>query len=501
MKVRRNLLAGLANSIWSALIGLAVVPLYLKYLGAESYGLIGFFATTQAVLILLDLGLSSTINREVARFSALGNLKQAGVLLHTLAIIYWIMAFIIGLLVIALAPFIAEHWLQSKQLSTTTILHAVMLMGVVIACRWPIGLYQGVLIGAQRLSIYSLINMVMVTAASLGAVAILAFVSATIEAFFMWQAFVGVIYAVTIRIAAWKSIGKHEQLKFDTDSLKSVWRFSVGMSGIGLTALVFTQLDKIILSKMLGLAEFGHYMLATLLASGLYILVIPVYNVVYPRFSALIAAGDTDRLIELYRLGTRMLTTVLFPVAMILVVFSHSILLLWTDNAEIATSTAPVVSLLAIGSALHGAMYFPYALQLASGKPSLALKINGFLIVILPPLTIFFTLKYGMLGGAISWLILHIIYLIFGTWMTHRKLLRGIGAEWLLKDVGIPLMLSTIVGVVGYFVSNNAHLSIFLKLLSGFVLALIALAFSILMSSKLRMNVVSIAVLKKTLAS
>lgn len=58
MSLSRNLLAGLANSIWTALIGLAVVPLYLKYLGIEAYGLIGFFVTTQALLQLLDMGLA-----------------------------------------------------------------------------------------------------------------------------------------------------------------------------------------------------------------------------------------------------------------------------------------------------------------------------------------------------------------------------------------------------------------------------------------------------------
>ena len=140
MKLGVNLLAGLANSVWTALIGLAVVPVYLKYLGIEAYGLIGFFATTQAVLSLLDMGMAPTINREVARCSALGNLKEAGKLLHTLAVVYWCMAGIIALIVFALAPLIAEFWLQSKQLSAQTISHAVMLMGLVVACRWPIGL-------------------------------------------------------------------------------------------------------------------------------------------------------------------------------------------------------------------------------------------------------------------------------------------------------------------------------------------------------------------------
>lgn len=491
MKLGRNLLAGLANSIWSALVGLAVVPFYLKYLGIEAYGLIGFFVTTQAVLSLLDMGMAPTINREVARCSASGDLKEAGKLLHTLAVVYWCMAGAIALLILVLAPFIAEYWLQSKQLSAQTISHAVMLMGLVVACRWPIGLYQGALIGAQRLAVSSGINMAMVTVGSIGAVAILAFVSPTIEAFFIWQACVGLVYAVAMRTAAWRIIGTNKQNSFDVDALKNVWRFTAGMSGIGLTALVFTQLDKVILSKMLGLEEFGHYMLATVVVSGLYVLIAPVYNVVFPRFSAYVATGETEKLISLYRLGTRMLASVIFPIAMVLAVFAEDLVLVWTGNPNIASSVAPVIALLAMGSALHGVMYFPYALQLAFGMTRLPLTINAILMVILVPLIILFALNYGALGGAMAWLVLHVLYVLIGTWITHRRMLIGVGARWLLQDVGVPLMLSIMVGLIGRYIAQNEGYSVVLKLISGGTLALIASAFSIAVSQQLRTAVLS----------
>lgn len=492
MTLSRNLLAGLTNSIWSALIGLAVVPFYLKYLGIEAYGLIGFFVTTQAVLSLLDMGMAPTINREVARCSAFGDLKEAGKLLHTLAVVYWSMAGAIALLILALGPLIAEYWLQSKQISPETISHAVMLMGLVVACRWPIGLYKGALIGAQRVTVSSGINMVMATIGSLGAVAVLAFVSPTIEAFFIWQASVGLVYAITMRTAAWRIIGKTKQNRFDVDELKRIWRFTAGMSAIGLTGLVFTQLDKVILSKMLGLEEFGHYMLATVVVSGLYLLVAPVYSVVYPRFSVLAATGDLENLTDLYRLGTRLLATVLFPIAMVLAVFSDDLVLVWTRNPDIASSVAPVIALLAMGSALHGVMHFPYALQLAYGMTRLPLTINAILMIVLVPLIIFLALKYGALGGAMAWLVLHVLYVLLGTWLTHRRLLKGVGTRWLLQDVGIPLILSIFVGLIGWhYVAQSEEYSVFMKLIVGGGLVFIASTLSILMSHQLRAVVLS----------
>ena len=486
MTLGRNLLAGLANSIWSALIGLAVVPYYLKYLGIEAYGLIGFFVTTQALLSLLDMGMAPTINREVARCSASGNLQQAGKLLHTLAVVYWGMAGLIALLILVVAPLIAEYWLQSKQLSPQTISHAVMLMGVVVACRWPIGLYQGALIGAHRLTVSSAINMAMVTAGSLGAVLVLAFVSPTIEAFFIWQACVGLVYAITIRYATWRIIGKLNQKRFDIDKLKSVWHFTAGMSAIGLTGLVFTQMDKVVLSKMLGLDEFGHYMLATVVASGLSVLIAPVYPVVYPRFSALVALGDTEKLKELYRLGTRMLAAVIFPIAIVLAVFAKDLVYVWTGNLSMASSVAPVISLLVLGSALNGVMYFPYALQLAFGKTWIPLTINILLMCLLVPLIVYLAQTYGALGCAMASLISQMVYVMFGPWLTHRYIIKGLWPKWLFQDVGIPMVISIFVGLLGHYAIQAGSYSSYEKIFWATGLAIVTSILVVLTSRQLR---------------
>lgn len=486
VRLERNLLVGLANSGWSAILGLAVVPLYLKYLGIESYGLIGFFATTQALFQLLDMGMAPTINREVARCTASGNMREARNLLHTLATIYWAMAIAIAVAVFILSSFISQYWLQSNKLSPDTVSHAVVLMGIVVAARWPVGLYQGALLGAQRLAVSSSINIMMVTIGSLGAIGILAFISPTIEAFFIWQAVVGLVYAGVMRLAAWRVLGVEKLQEFDLATLKRVWRFSAGMSLIALSGIILSQLDKIILSKLLGLEEFGKYMLATVVVSSLYALVTPFFNVVYPRFSAMVATGNTLQLEESYRLSTRVLAIVLFPLAMFLALFAEDLLTAWTGNAGIAKSVAPLVTLLVIGSALHGVMYMPYALQLAYGNTRLPFFITLTLIILLVPLIVLLTLTRGAQGAAMAWLALHMVYLIIGTWLTHRHLLKGLGLTWILRDVGIPFLMTAVVGLAGsVYIQAMGH-SVYGRLVFGVLLALTATILSTAFSSKIR---------------
>ncbi len=486
MKLRDNLLAGFANSVWSALVGLAVVPLYLKYLGMEAYGLIGFFVTTQAVIQLLDMGLGPTITREVARCSASGDLKEAGKLVHSLAVVYWSLAGVIGLVVVWMAPAIAQSWLQSAQLPREAVTHAVMLMGLVLASRWPIGLYQGALVGAHQLRVSSSVNIMMVTFANVGAVGVLILVSPTVTAFFGWQACVGLVYTLTIRWAAWRVIGRSKDVRFDVAELKRIWRFSVGMSGIALSGLVFTQMDKILLSKILGLHEFGHYMLATAVVSGLYALIMPIYNVVYPRMSALVAAGDTEQLTNLYRFGTRMFAAMLFPIAMVLVVFSEDLVRVWTGDSHIASSVGPVISLLAVGTALNGAMFFPYALQLAHGMTWIPLSINIGLMCFLVPMVVLLAHTYGALGGAMAWLLSEMLYVMLGPGLTHRYILKGLTFRWLLFDIGVPLGVSVVVGLTAHYTLMGGNVSVHARLLCGFALAILSAAGLLWLSPRLR---------------
>lgn len=489
MALKRNFSVSLFGSVWSALLGLAVVPLYIKYLGTEAYGLIGFFATTQALLQLLDLGLSPTINREVARCTATNQMQEARSLLHSLSVVYWGMAFVIGLAIALLAPLIANHWLQARALPIPTITQALMLMGLVVACRWPVGLYMGALMGMQRVALSSIINTAFGTLSSLGTIVVLILIAPTIKAFFIWQACIAVCYAIAMHFVAWHVIdGKSEKHRFSLNDIKKVWRFSAGMSAVSITGVILIQTDKVLLSKLLSLGDFGRYMLAVLVANSLYILLTPLFNSIYPKMSNLVAANETEKLIELYKNGTRLFLAALFPTALVLAVFSKPLLLLWTGNQELASSASPIVSIFLIGTTLNGVMHFPYALQLAYGETKLPIKINLILIAIAFPTTIVLGSKYGALGGATSWAILNVVYLIVGTWLTHKVLLKGLGRNWLIGDVFFPLCIAVIAGLIGLSIQSYSF-PVYIHMLLAAILVFFAFAITILLSPKLKVLV------------
>ena len=193
--IKKNIVANFAGSIWQSLMALVFIPLYIKFIGIESYGLIGIFATLQAMFVLLDMGLSATLNREMARLSVLpGREQEMRNLVRSLEVIYWCIAIFIGIAVVAISPFIAHHWIKAGQLSSKTIEQAVLIMGFVMALQMPVSFYSGGLMGLQKQILLNAINSVGAsTLRGAGAVLILWLVSPTIQAFFLWQIVASVI--------------------------------------------------------------------------------------------------------------------------------------------------------------------------------------------------------------------------------------------------------------------------------------------------------------------
>ena len=236
-------------------MALLFIPLYIKFLGIEAYGLIGLFMTMQALFMLLDMGLGATVNREMARLSVLPDKAQEmRDLVRSLEVIYWCIAVLIGMAVMALSPFIAGYWVRPKQLSPEVIQQAILIMGLAIAFQWPVSFYSGGLMGLQRQVLLNIVNTVVAAIRWCGAVLVLWLVSPTIYAFFLWQILVSLLHVFLTSLFLWRSLpvtGKRSA--FQGKIIFGIWRFAAGMSGITVLATLLTQTDKIILSKMLRL--------------------------------------------------------------------------------------------------------------------------------------------------------------------------------------------------------------------------------------------------------
>ena len=474
--LKRNIIANFVGSGWTAIAGLVFVPFYIKFMGIAAYGLVGFFVTLQTVILLLDLGLSTTLNREMAKYSAIsGSEQKARDMVRTLETIYWGIAIVLGLLMVLLAPLISTKWISSESLSADTVQNAVLLMGLSLALQFPFALYSGGLLGLQRQVSYNSIVIFTATVRGVGAILVLWLISPTIVAFFSWQIVVSILQTALGALLLNRALpNTGARARFRKYLLREIWRFTAGLSGIGILAVILTQMDKIVLSKMLPLETFGYYTLASVIASGFFVIIGPFFLAIFPRFSQLVAARAESQIKPLYHHGCQLMSVVLLSIAITAIFFSREIIFLWTRNADVAAQTYLLASMLITGTVLNGMYNLPYALQLAHGWTRLAFFQNLGAVILLFPGLLVATSIFGASGAAAVWIIVNASYVTIGIQFMHRRLLRKEKLRWYYQDVGLPLLGALSVGIVArlLFPANASNLVIMALIFLIFVATL-----------------------------
>jgi len=459
MNIRHNLIANFVGQGWVAVVSLAFIPLYIKYLGMEAYGLIGFFALLQGWLAALDMGLTPTLSREMARYAA-GQHQPRDIceIFTSIETTFLVIAGLIALGLMALAGVIASAWLQTSQINLSSLTTALMLIAWLIAFRWLAGLYKGAINGLQNQVWLNACVAGFATLRAVGVLAVLHWLSSSIEAFFLYQCLLTLIEAAVLRARLLSYLPNvNPPARPRLRALAGIWQFAGGMLLITALATLLTQVDKLMLSRMLSLAQFGSYSLASSLSMTLSALAALVFTAIYPRLTGLVTQVGESTIAAHYHQYAQLMSMITIPPGLVLAFFADRVMFAWTGDPKLTAEVAPLLSILALGSLFNALMHLPYALQLAYGWTRFAINMNLISVLLLVPATYWSVSHHGPIAAAVVWMLLNLGYLLVGVPLMHRRLLRGECSRWYRFDIGLPLLTGTLVmGMVFYSVRDTA---------------------------------------------
>lgn len=475
--IARNVVANLAGRGWLAMIAITLTPMYVGILGVEAFGLVGAFTALQAIVVVFDLGLGLTLNRELARLRLQPNWTggaRARDTIRTLEAVYWLVGLALTLVIVAGAGFASSNWFHTSALHRGAVTASVALMGIAIGAQWPSSLYFGGLLGLERQVAANAALAAIATIRGVGTLLVLWLISPTVEAFFLTQAFAGVVQTLVLRVRLQRSLPPTGQRsRFRLQILRDHWRFAADLTGISVFAAILTQMDKVVVSSLVSLQAFGYYALAATIAGGLYIFVSPVFSAVFPRLASVSSQSTDQEMARTYHTGAQLLSLLLLPPAIALITFAPEATYAWLGDSADHGSIVWLVRILAAGTTANGLMNMPYALMLATGWTRLPLVLNLSALVTVGPLIVFLTNTLGTLGGALAWLTYNVAYMLIGVPIMHRRLLAGHLRRWYIADVGTPLL----VGCLAVITLRAASFEPTTRLTSaGIVLAGVGLA-------------------------
>lgn len=465
-----------------ALLALVTAPIYLKILGPEIYGLVGFFTLIANVFGLFDMGLSNALMREFSRLSALcAEPILFRNLTRTLETIFWVISIFLGGFIILGSELISIHWLQSPNLPSEMVQKAIASMGICLSFLWPCAVYQSGLVGLQKQVANNFVIISFAFVKNLGSVCVLYFVSPTVVAFFIWQMIVNLLQTSATGVILWRSLPKAvEKSRFEWLQLKSIGKYASSMALLSLVTVLFVNLDRFLLSMYLDLKTFGYYILATNLSTALFLIISPIFATYFPELTRLVALQDQDKIKKLYHKSSQIMSVILLPAAFLIFYFSDTVLWVLTRNAEAITACTNIVQFLVLGTACNGLMNIPFALQLAHGWVKYAIWQNVISCIVLIPLTIWAAQSYGVNGVAPMWLIHNGACILIMIPIIHRKFLDHELKQWFLQDIGMPLFVSAAIAFLMRFIwpVPSSYFSAFNSLVAMYFIGVFATALS-----------------------
>jgi O-antigen/teichoic acid export membrane protein len=436
----RNSIAHFVARLLSLGAGLALIPLVTLTLGAEPLGLLGVYATLQGMLALFDLGLPVIVNRQLAILSGRNNSHDARPqLIRSLEFLFWGMTVVFLVTGLLIKDAFSSGWLNAQVLPHSVVATSVIVIIASVAFRFPVAFYSNVLFGLDR-HIYpnAVIGLAAILRITVAFVALTLF-NVGIVGFFLTQLAVILIEIGLLVSGVWiREV--HWNVRPSLGSLTGLFGTAGILTGVSIAGVLLSQIDKIILSKILTLGEFGIYSAAYTLAAGLLALSYPVGNAIFPSLSQSIDQSKTASLARFVRIATELSILTLLPLGTVIITQPQAVLEVLFFVHSFPFELADILPLMVLGALAHSFVTVPHMFMFAQNKAIVALWINVLLIV---PYVILLELclkLLGIWGAALAFAILNIARLI----VYWTSLLRGeTGALWR----PIPLLVIASAGI------------------------------------------------------
>ncbi|WP_298718250.1 hypothetical protein [uncultured Oceanisphaera sp.] len=436
--VKKNIIFNYIGQLYTSLIGILILPFYLQHMGAEAYGLVGFFTLIQAWMSLLDLGMTPTLSREIARLK--GEPSEGARLVtvvNSLEVTFIFMALLVGAGLFMSREWVASDWLTFEVLEASMVSTAIGIIAVIVSVRWVSSINRSG-INAYEMQVWmSLVDVFINTLRFPGSLLLMIWTKGDILIFFYFQLSVVLIEVFLIRrkLRRLMPCGVLNSARFSWKELKRIAPFALSIGYTGVIWVLLSQLDKLLLSKVLTLGEYGYFTLIATISSGVILLAGPVSKAILPRMTALLADGKDEVMLELYRGSTRFVISVIAPVTLVIAMLPKTVVYVWTGDMEAAKWTAPILPLFVIGSGLLTIISFQYYLQYAYGLLKYHVAYNTASIIINIPLIFYAAFEYGAIGVAWIWMGFRILSLVAWVPFIHHRFAPGLHFKWLIQDV------------------------------------------------------------------
>ncbi|MUG31582.1 hypothetical protein [Psychrobacter sanguinis] len=465
-----NLLKIFSNylgKIWNMLSVFLFVPMYIHYLGIESYAVIAFYSLILGVIGFADAGMSSATIRE---FALVKPTSYKEFILSKIERFYWLVVLIISTIIAIFSGFIAKNWLQNDSIPLGDLRNYVILIGIGTSLQLLSSLYFGSMFGLGKQVQANFLQIIWITSRTLLVVLLFILYKKSLYVFFLWQIACNIIYILLLRTAT-KRILKRDITyldSFERKFPKRIIKYISGMVIVALISAINSQADKLVVSYFFDLKTFGYYTLTSILSQIPVIIALPMASFAFPLLSKLSSLDDKNSFNVTFEKFSYLLYFLVIPIGVGIYFYPLEILLFWTNNGIEKNTYSDIILLiktLTIGSVFLAFQVPLFYSLLAYSKTKYTVYQGIFQISLGVPLLLSIAKYHGLKYIGIPWLIINVLAFLYLMHVCFTRYININISKFIIESIAYTTFISIFLTACGHYLYKKYHLPFLIPLI------------------------------------
>lgn len=425
-KLVTNTFFNLLGRSWSFLLGLLLTPYILTRLDVREFGTWVVLSIFISSFNLLDLGLGSSFVKHIAEYYTREDFGRINRILFSGLVFYGLF----GVLQIAVGLVLEKPLFNLFHVSGASEAYFLILLSCALSN--VAAMFLSVFKGIQRmdksnsleikLSIVNAIGTILFLESGFGmlGLAMNTLSNACFAMLLTWWTLRRTMPSI--------SLGWH----FDGKLLRSMFAYGIKMQVSQVGGLICFRIDKLIVSRFLGIASVSFYELSSRMTSFMRALPLVMLSAVIPATSELGAKNDQARILRTYMLASKYVSMLTVALVAFLIAEARSVMTLWLGPGF--EESVLLIQVLAIG---YGANVLGGAASQTGagvGRPEFDMRSTVLLSILNPILSILLVRRFGAAGAAAGTSLAFVVATVYLLVTFHRNYVRN-SVRTIFRDI------------------------------------------------------------------
>jgi len=397
----RNVIWNLIGNGAPILVAVFCIPLLIRGLGTDRFGVLTLVWALIGYASLFDLGLGRALTQLVAKKLGAGDEREIPALAWTSLLLMLLLGLVGAAAVVLASPWLVHRVLHIPGALQAETLRSFYLLGLSIPVVINTAGLRGLLEAYQRFGLINALRIPMGVFTFAGPLLVLPFSKSLFPVVAVLVVGRLIVWAAHLLLCLRIMPALRQRITWQLSAIGPLLRFGGWMTVSNVVSPLMVTMDRFLIGALLSVAAVAYYVTPFELVTKLLLIPGALVAVLFPAFSTSFVQ-DRNQTALLYGRTIKFVLLALFPVVLLIVVFAQDGLKLWL-GADFAQNSGRVLQWLAVGVFLNCLGQVPFALVQGVGRPDLTAKLH---LIELPTylLALWWLISArGIEGAAIAW--------------------------------------------------------------------------------------------------